>query len=42
MGPEALDCLLCDEVGDPRPLAELLGRPLTLLDDALDAAARSA
>lgn len=38
--PDDLDCLLCDEVSDPRPLQELLGRPLTPLDDALDAAVR--
>jgi NADH dehydrogenase len=32
---EELDCLLCDEVSDPGPLAVLLGRPLTELDEAL-------
>jgi hypothetical protein len=41
MGPEELDCLLCDEVGDPRPLEALLGRFLTPLDEALDLAVRS-
>lgn len=35
MGPEELDCLLCDEVGDPAPLEALLGRALTPLDEAL-------
>jgi len=35
-----LDCLLCDEVSDPRPLEALIGRPLTPLDDALAAAVR--
>jgi nucleoside-diphosphate-sugar epimerase len=38
MPPDELDCLLCDEVSDPGPLAVLLGRPLTELDDALAAA----
>jgi hypothetical protein len=38
--PDDLDCLLCDEVADPRPLESLLGRPLTPLDDALAAAVR--
>jgi nucleoside-diphosphate-sugar epimerase len=38
--PDDLDCLLCDEVSDPRPLQALLGRPLTPLDDALAAAVR--
>jgi NADH dehydrogenase len=37
MLPDALDCLLCDEVSDPRPLEALLGRPLTPLDAALAA-----
>jgi NADH dehydrogenase len=36
--PDELDCLLCDEVSDPAPLAALLGRPLLPLDDALAAA----
>jgi len=38
--PDDLDCLLCDEFADPRPLESLLGRPLTPLDDALAAAIR--
>lgn len=41
MLPDELDCLLCDEVSDPAPLAALLGRPLTSLDDALAAAVRA-
>ena len=32
---DELDCMLCDEVADPSPLATLLGRPLLDLDDAL-------
>jgi nucleoside-diphosphate-sugar epimerase len=35
---DELDCLLCDEVGDARPLAGMLGRPLTPLDATLAAA----
>ena len=35
MPPDELDCLLCDEVADPRPLEALLGR-------FLDAARRGA
>jgi len=42
MGPDELDCLLCDEVSDPAPLATLLGRALTPLDEALGAAVRAA
>jgi nucleoside-diphosphate-sugar epimerase len=42
MLPDELDCLLCDEVGEPGPLEALLGRRLTPLDDALAAAVRSA
>jgi nucleoside-diphosphate-sugar epimerase len=42
MGPDELDCLLCDEVADPAPLAALLGRGLTPLDEALAAAVRAA
>jgi NADH dehydrogenase len=42
MAPDELDCLLCDEVADPAPLAGLLRRPLIDLDAALDAALRSA
>jgi len=42
MGPDALDCLLCDEVSDPAPLEALLGRVLTPLDEALAAAVQAA
>jgi NADH dehydrogenase len=42
MGPDELDCLLCDEVADPGPLAALLGRGLVPLDEALGAAVRAA
>ncbi len=42
MGPDELDCLLCDEVGDAAPLEALLGRRLTPLDEALAAAVRAA
>jgi nucleoside-diphosphate-sugar epimerase len=42
MLPDELDCLLCNEVADPAPLAALLGRPLTPLDEALAAAVRAA
>lgn len=42
MGPDELDCLLCDETGDPAPLQALLGRGLTSLDEALAAAVRAA
>jgi NADH dehydrogenase len=42
MLPDELDCLLCDEVSDPAPLASLLARPLTPLDEALAAAVRAA
>lgn len=42
MFPDELDCLLCDEVSDPRPLESLLGGFLTPLDDALAAAVRTA
>ena len=38
MRPDDVDVLLCDEISDPAPLAHLLGRPLTPLDDALAAA----
>jgi nucleoside-diphosphate-sugar epimerase len=38
MPPDELDCLLCDEVADPAPLQELLGRPLQPLDEAIAAA----
>jgi len=40
MPPEELDCLLCDEIGDARPLEALLGRFLTSLEEALAAAVR--
>jgi NADH dehydrogenase len=42
MLPDELDCLLCDEVGDPAPLVALLGRALTPLDEALAEAVRAA
>ena len=42
MQPDEVDCLLCDEVSDPRPLEVLLGRPLTSLDVALARAVRAA
>ncbi len=42
MGPDELDCLLCDEVADPGPLAALVGRGLVPLDEALAAAVRAA
>jgi len=42
MGADELDCLLCDEIADPRPLEALLGRFLTPLDEALDLALRAA
>jgi hypothetical protein len=42
MLPDELDCMLCDEVADPAPLAALLGRPLTPLDAAIDAAVAGA
>ena len=38
---DELDCLLCDEVSDHRPLELLLGRFLTPLDEALAVAVRS-
>lgn len=40
MLPDELDCMLCDEVADPRPLEGLLGRFLTPLDDAIAVAVR--
>jgi nucleoside-diphosphate-sugar epimerase len=40
--PDELDCMLCDEVSDPAPLARLLGRPLTALDAAIDSAIAAA
>ncbi|PYQ15016.1 MAG: hypothetical protein DMF80_10880 [Acidobacteria bacterium] len=42
LGPDELDCLLCDEVSDPGPLRHLLGRPLASLDEALARAVRGA
>ena len=42
LGADELDCLLCDEVSDHRPLEALLGRSLTPLDEALDLALRAA
>jgi NADH dehydrogenase len=42
MRADELDCMLCDEVSDARPLEALLGRFLTPLDDALAAAVRAA
>jgi nucleoside-diphosphate-sugar epimerase len=39
---DELDCLLCDELSDSRPLEALLGRPLTSLDEALALAVRGA
>jgi nucleoside-diphosphate-sugar epimerase len=38
MLPDELDCMVCDEVSAAAPLAALLGRPLTPLDTAIDAA----
>jgi nucleoside-diphosphate-sugar epimerase len=40
MPPEELDCVLCDEISDTRALESLLGRFLTPLEEALDAAVR--
>jgi len=40
MRSDELDCMLCDEVADHRPLEALLGRFLTPLDDALAVAVR--
>ena len=42
MQPDELDCLLCDEVGDPRALVALLGRDLVPLDEALGIAVDAA
>lgn len=41
MLPDELDCLLCDEVADHRPLEALLGRFLTPLDEAVAAVLRA-
>jgi NADH dehydrogenase len=38
MHADELDCMLCDEVADPRRLEALLGRALTPLDAAIDLA----
>ncbi|HUG54752.1 MAG TPA: NAD(P)-dependent oxidoreductase [Vicinamibacteria bacterium] len=38
--PDELDCLLCDETGDTRPLEALLGRFLVPVEEALAAAVR--
>jgi NADH dehydrogenase len=38
---DELDCMLCDEVGDSRPLEALLGRFLTPLDEAVARAVRA-
>jgi hypothetical protein len=38
MLPDELDCLLCDEVADAEPLADLVGRPLRPLEEAMAAA----
>lgn len=40
-GPDELDCLLCDEVADARPLEALLGRFLAPVDQSIAAALRS-
>ena len=42
MAEDELDCVLCDEVGDPVPLQALLGRSLTPLDEALATVVRAA
>ena len=38
MGPDSLDCLLCDQVADWQPLARLLDRPLRSLDETVESA----
>lgn len=38
--PDELDCLLCDETGDPGPLSALLGRFLSPVDAAIAEALR--
>jgi len=38
MGPEDLDCLLCDEIADAGPIRELLGREPIALQEAMAAA----
>jgi uncharacterized protein YbjT (DUF2867 family) len=42
LAPDEVDCLLCDEVSDPAPLPDLLGRPLTPLDEILTVAVEAA
>jgi hypothetical protein len=42
MGPDTLDCLLCDEVADASPFEGLVGRPLIPLPAALETSVRSA
>jgi len=39
--PDELDCLVCDEVADPRPLEALLGRFLSPLDEAITTVLRA-
>lgn len=41
MLPDELDCLLCDEVADHRPLEALLGGFMTPIDDAIAAVLRA-
>ncbi|MFI5184992.1 MAG: hypothetical protein ACHQNV_11370, partial [Vicinamibacteria bacterium] len=41
MRRDELDCMLCDEVADPRPLEALLGRFLAPLDESLAVAIRA-
>ncbi|HEY6547066.1 MAG TPA: NAD(P)H-binding protein, partial [Vicinamibacteria bacterium] len=41
LGPDELDCVLCDEVSDPSPLEGILGRVLTPLDEALGRVVRA-
>jgi 2-alkyl-3-oxoalkanoate reductase len=38
--PDELDVLFCDEIAEPRGIEAILGRFLTPLDDAIDAAVR--
>jgi NADH dehydrogenase len=40
MPPDELDCLLCDEVADPRPLEALVGRFLLPAAEAIEQAVR--
>jgi len=39
--PDELDCLLCDDVADHRPLETLVGRPLATVDAAIERALRA-